>query len=290
MITLNGQRQSYSFNENEPLQQSKFAKVFKGNDANRAPVLVKQLLTSTPTATEIRRFKNEYAFRVNHPNLLVATEYVVTQNQHYIVRPWVDGTDLSKKLKRYKIADVLQLIIPVLDALEALHQNKVLHLDIQPKNIIVGTDKTVWLTDLGLALKQGETPSTRQPFSIYYAAPEQVLNFPELYTPATDLYAVGMLLVELLMGAKPFEHQNPEVLMNLLLASPLPEVNLSKPWVDFLLKATHKPRFLLPPTHYEPDELLEQLKEAQLQRFASVAAFKEALLSLPTNEKKWWFW
>lgn len=291
MMELTGLKSKYVFDENTPIQQGKFSLVYRGVDELQHQIIVKRLAISSPSLTDIRRFKNEYDFRVQHPHVLAATDYIIQDGNHYLIRPWIDGIDLSKRLKKYAYQEVVQLVLPLLQALEALHQNQLVHLDIQPKNVIIDTKEKVWLTDLGLAMKQnGNATQTRQPFSILYAAPEQILNFTHLFNPSTDLYAVGMLLFELLTGAKPHQHPNPEVLMNLVLAAPLPKTNLPKPWVDFLVKATAKPRFLLPPTHYTEQELEEQFINAQQQRFTTVAEFRAAFLSLPPLKRKWWFW
>jgi serine/threonine-protein kinase len=287
-MELVGQIGTYYVDEQTPFQQGKFAQVFRGVNAQQQPVLVKRISSTQHSLTDLRRFKREYDFRVQHPNMLAAIDYVVHEKIHYLVRPWVDGKDLSKQLRKYSYRDCLSIITAVLDALEALHLKRVLHMDIQPKNIIVGSDKHIWLTDLGLAVEWGKVDNYRQPFSLYYAAPEQVLNYTELFQPSTDLYAVGMLLLELLTGTKPYQHQNPELLMNLVLAAPIPQTNLPKPWVDFITKATAKPRFLVPPTHYEVDELRDELLQVQQQRFQTASTFKEALLALPPIQTPWW--
>ncbi len=287
-MELVGQISTYYFDEHTPFQQGKFAQVFRGVDAQQNSVLIKRISSAQYSLTDLRRFKSEYDFRVQHPNILAAIDYVVHEKLHYLVRPWVDGNDLNRQLKKYTYRECMHIITAVLDALEALHHKHVLHLDVQPKNIIIGNDERVWLTDLGLAVELGKANNFRQPFSIYYAAPEQVLNYTKLFQPSTDLYAVGMLLLELLTGAKPYQHQNPEILMNLVLAAPLPKNNLPQPWIDFITKATAKPRFLRPPTHYEVDELEDELLQAQLQRFQTASSFKEAMLALSPIQTKWW--
>ncbi len=295
MITLKGIVQSYYFNEQTDLiTKGKFNKVFKGVNESNNPVCIKQLLPHLAHDQQaIIYFKQEYIFQLQHPNIIAASDYIVNDGKHYLVRSWIDGNDLSKTAHKLNEKEALNVIKEVLIALNYLHHKGILHLDIQPKNILIGKDGKVFLSDFGLA-KRIDRIIYKQPFNIYYSSPEQILNHFNLFNYSTDLFAVGVLLYELLLGERPFNNENPEVLMNIVIASPLPTNGLSIDVAVVLEKATAKPRFNLPPTKYTYDELDGQLIVAQKLRYQSAEEFLKAIKTLEGKNlvtRRWWkFW
>jgi len=295
MITLKGIVQSYYFNEQTDLiTKGKFNKVFKGVNESNNPVCIKQLLPHLAHDQQaIIYFKQEYVFQLQHPNIIAASDYIVNDSKHYLVRSWIDGNDLSKTAHKLNEKEALYVIKEVLIALNYLHHKGILHLDIQPKNILIGKDGKVFLSDFGLA-KRIDRIIYKQPFNIYYSSPEQILNHFNLFNYSTDLFAVGVLLYELLLGERPFNNENPEVLMNIVIASPLPTNGLSIDVAVVLEKATAKPRFNLPPTKYTYDELDGQLIVAQKLRYQSAEEFLNAIKKLEGKNlvtRRWWkFW
>lgn len=289
MITLRGKNGNYFFNDQKGMIQShgKFNRVFKGYDTLYRPVLIKQLLPHLNEDNDaVKRFSNEYLLRTEHPNLIEVIDYFVQDQQHYLVRKWVDGYDLGTKIHRMKPREAVKICIDVLQALAHLHKHKVLHLDVQPRNIIMGDNGHVYLSDLGLAVDMN-APKQRQPFNIYYSASEQILNQYERINEITDLFAVGMILLELLNRSKPYRHDNPEILMNLMLAAPLVNHNrINAKLFSIIQKATCKPRFNLPPTHYSEKELSELIKTEQANRYQNANAFINDLLALSEADLK----
>jgi serine/threonine protein kinase len=105
------------------------------------------------------------------------------------------------------------------------------------------------------------------------------------------LFALGVLMFELLLGERPFTNENPEVLMNIVIAAPLPTNGLRKDVAAVLEKATAKPRFNLPPTKYTYDELDDQLIEAQKLRYQAAEEFLNAIKNLEGKNlvtRRWW--
>jgi len=295
MITLQGQQQTFSFNEQTGLiTKGKFNKVYKGVDGNNNSIFIKQLLPHLAEDQQaIIYFKQEYIFQLHHPNIIAATDYIVDDGKHYLVRAWIDGSDLRKTVHKLNEKEALFIVVEVLQALTYLHQKGILHLDIQPKNILMGKDGKVYLTDFGLAKRINHT-LYKQPFNMYYSSPEQILNHVDLFNTSTDLFAVGVLLYELLLGDRPFTDENPEVLMNIVIAAPIPVSGLSKIAAEVIEKATAKPRFNLPPTKYTYDELDEQLIDAQKLRYQTAEEFLNAIKKLEGQKlvtRRWWkFW
>jgi serine/threonine protein kinase len=266
--------------------------VYKGYNQLYRPVLIKQLLPQhVHDEARVAQFKNEFHFHVNHPNIIASIDCFECNGNWYLVREWIDGTPLHHTINKLKPEVIQHICASVLQALAHLHQHHIFHLDVQPKNIIIGNNGTVYLSDLGLAI-HAHSPRQRQPFNIYYCSPEQMLNQVQLIQANTDLYAVGMMLYEMVAKTKPHQHQNPEVLMNLILAAPLQNTHgLSKALFAIINKATSKPRFNLPPTHYSQQQLVGLLEAAQNNRYAHATDFLNALKQLSLSDfkrKAWW--
>jgi eukaryotic-like serine/threonine-protein kinase len=294
MISLTGNFGQYHFEEREGRINSgqKFNHVYKGINSKQEPVLIKRLLPALQHDTiAINRFRNEFDLRVQHPHIISATDYFIANGSHYLVRNWVNGRDLTHTLHNKSVQEAVAVCIDILHALEGMHAHHILHLDVQPRNIIIGTDKRVYLTDLGLARTIADN-GQRQPFNIYYSAPEQILNKQQLVNVTTDLFAVGMILLELVNKAKFQGHENPEILMNLILASPLTNhKNIHEDLFAIIKKATAKPRFNLPPGHYSDEELNRMIMDSQTARFPGAQQFINDLQQLKPHvfpQRKWW--
>lgn len=294
MITLTGNFGQYTFDEknNRINSGQKFNHVFKGVNDRNEPVLVKKLLPALQNDhAAINRFRNEFDLRVQHEHIISATDYFIDNGAHYLIRNWINGKDLAQTLQNKNARESIAICSAVLHALSSLHSQHILHLDVQPKNIIIGTDQHAYLTDLGLARRLTDN-GRRQPFNIYYSAPEQILNQQKLINTSTDLFAVGMILLELLSKSKFQRHSNPEILMNLVLASPV--VNHQKinaPLFNIVKKATAKPRFNLPPAHYPAETLEQMIAASQALRYQNAQAFLSDLEQLDPKSmqhKKWW--
>jgi len=158
------------------------------------------------------RFKKEgqLAARIRHPNVVTVFESGVTSvGQPYIVYEYLEGRSLENYLQRnhpFTIEESLGLMISVLAGLSAIHKAGIVHRDLKSENILIGPGGDPKIVDLGLALdlaseqrmtKEGEFLGTP-----WYVSPE-VISGQEA-TPLSDLYAVGIMLFELLGGRHPF--------------------------------------------------------------------------------------
>jgi non-specific serine/threonine protein kinase len=151
------------------------------------------------------------AARINHPNICHVYELAEEGEELYLVMELLEGEALEQRLARERIpvADALRLALGVLSALEALHARGIVHRDLKPSNVFL-TPHGVKLLDFGLArpvMEQHQTEvALTQPGALMgtprYMSPEQWEGEP--LTPASDLFAVGAILFEMLAGKPAF--------------------------------------------------------------------------------------
>src|SRR4029079_8531594 len=157
------------------------------------------------------RFKQEArsAGSLSHPNIVSVYDYgtdAETQGQ-FIVIQLVDGEDLAAILKQHgtlETDDAVRIAIGVASALEAAHRRGIVHRDVKPGNILI--DQDVKVTDFGIARAVSEASMTVTGTtlgSVHYFSPEQARG--DEVTGQSDVYALGIVLYEMLTGRRPFE-------------------------------------------------------------------------------------
>jgi eukaryotic-like serine/threonine-protein kinase len=159
----------------------------------------------------VERFRREAraAAILNHPNIVGVYDWGSTDGTYFMVMEFVQGLNLRALLtehERLAPAQVIDVCLPVLSALGHAHDHGIVHRDIKPENILIARDGVVKVADFGLArayadsyISQAEGTVTG---TVQYLAPEQIQGEPA--DPRTDLYALGVVMFELLTGVPPF--------------------------------------------------------------------------------------
>lgn len=182
--------------------------VYKAEDMQQhREVAIKVLPPNLAESEEHRtRFFREAQIIANlrHPHIVTILE--INPFQHFIVMEYLSGGTL-KQWKQRQNADgmaALPLLLPVLDALHTVHQNGIVHRDLKPENLLLTADNALKLTDFGIAHITGATITHTGVHlgTIPYMAPEQILG--ARVDARTDIYAIGVMLYELLTGQLPF--------------------------------------------------------------------------------------
>ncbi|HJT97876.1 MAG TPA: serine/threonine-protein kinase, partial [Rhodanobacteraceae bacterium] len=174
----------------------------------RQDVAIKLLRRGLYSEIEQRLFLRERQVlaSLNHPNVARLFDGGLTDaGVPFLVMELVDGKPITRYAADRALAPRarLALFVTVCRAVEAAHRALIVHRDIKPSNILVAGDGTVKLLDFGIAklLEENADGATIGVFTPDYAAPEQIAARP--VTTATDVYALGVLLHELLLGARP---------------------------------------------------------------------------------------
>ncbi len=193
--------------------------VYKGRDIllNRMVTIKNLREQCAQDEAFVKRFRNEAkaVAKLSHPNIVNIYDVVEEGNNQYLVMEYVEGCSLKEYVEtkgRLSEGEVFKITSQLLDALEHAHVNNIVHRDIKPHNILMDTNGNVKVTDFGLAVATTEMSvedfmNTKEVMgSVYYMSPEQITGKP--VSPATDIYAVGIVLYELLTGTRPFNGED----------------------------------------------------------------------------------
>ncbi|MBI2396128.1 MAG: protein kinase [Deltaproteobacteria bacterium] len=176
----------------------------------------------------------------------------------YIVMQFIDGESLDRTLEKANAAgqklpipEIIRIFKMALDGVGAAHKEGMMHRDLKPANIIVrAKDGVAKVMDFGIAKAEGQTKGPTQAGgivgSLWYMAPEQIKGAKDL-DKRLDVYAMGIVLYELVTGVVPFDGETEYDIMTKHMSEPVPSVRLLRPdapaWIDDLIaKATQKDR------------------------------------------------
>ena len=188
--------------------------VYKAYDADIARTVAlktirHELLDGMQEADIVARFRNEAqaSGRLVHPNIVAVYDFGTYNNTTYIAMEYVDGTPLNTFLVKdvpMDLAASITCITQLLRALDYAHARGVVHRDIKPANILITGDAQVKITDFGIA--KIESSTLTQVGAVIgtpsYMSPEQFKGEP--VDGRSDLFAVGIVLYQMLTGVRPF--------------------------------------------------------------------------------------
>ncbi len=179
------------------------------NDGAYAQRAALKLLTRIDSREDTRRFEREREIlaRLEHPGIARLLDGGVHQQRPYAVLEFVDGVGITQFAASLGLRHRIRLLLQVCDAVAAAHRSFIVHRDLKPGNVLVKSDGQIKLLDFGIAKLTGavdvRTDLTQVlALSPDYCAPEQLEN--GAITTATDVYALGVMLFELLTGTRPW--------------------------------------------------------------------------------------
>ncbi|WP_322487071.1 Stk1 family PASTA domain-containing Ser/Thr kinase [Chloroflexus sp.] len=221
------------------------ARVYLGRDRRlNRPVAIKiphPHLMTDPDFLARFRHETHAAAMVSHPNLVDVYDVGQDGDQHYIVMEYVAGSTLKQLINReapFAIPRAVRIGEQIARGLHAAHRAGLIHRDIKPQNIIVTDDGQVRITDFGVAKSHLSTAMTETGITlgtVDYIAPEQAQGRPA--TPQSDIYALGVVLYEMLTGRLPFTGDTPVAVAMKHISEPPPPPRRCNPHIPAALEA-----------------------------------------------------
>jgi serine/threonine protein kinase len=201
------------------LGEGTFARVFRVYDLNRRVYLAAKVLRSdiAHEPAFLERFKREAVVlqRLQHPNIVRYYDIVESGDTVFILTDYIAGQTLQSILrhrdKPMTPAESLVYLTPLAAALYYAHQEGVVHRDLKPSNILIDEKGALYVMDFGIAKILSDTSTLTVDTTVgtpHYMSPEQILAGK--VTPATDVYALGVLLYQMYGGRLPFTGDSEE--------------------------------------------------------------------------------
>lgn len=261
-----------NYHVEELLGEGGMGTVYRGTDTLlRRPVAIKMLHPHLlKDSTFMERFRNEAVLsaQLNHPNVATLYNLLHDRTDNLMVMELVDGFTIERLLTKHgklSLETTFRIIVQALDGLQHAHNKGILHRDIKPANLMLTHEGGVKLMDFGIARLVGSqrlTRADRVVGTLEYMAPE-LLNGAEP-SVQSDLYAMGVLMYEMLSGKMPFEPTTESTLITQILTKkPIPIRN----------RIADLPRSV--------EEILDKLLQKKPEkRFDKASDLKYALLSV----------
>jgi len=217
------------------------------------------------------RLEGEVVARLEHPNIVRIYDFDEYGGAPYFAMELVEGETLAEKLRRgrLELREAAELVRTIASAVGYAHRQKVVHRDLKPSNVLIGRDGTLKVTDFGLAkiLEEGRGGLTQTDAVMgtpSYMAPEQAAGRAAEVGPRTDVYALGAILYEALVGAPPFVGESKSGVLELVRKGDMVRLSDRRPDIPAALEAIClKCLELLPSDRYATADGLE----AELDRW-----------------------
>ncbi|HEY3081646.1 MAG TPA: protein kinase [Chloroflexota bacterium] len=194
------------------------ADLYRARDVRLGRIVALKLLrdehATDPELVEGFQRQARIAAALSHPNVVVVNDFGSHDGTAFIVMEHVDGETLAQRLSRVGRLGpdaAVSVARRVLAGLAVAHAHGLVHRHVKPENVVLGRDGSVKLADFGMGLIATGAPTVATASAATYAAPE--LAAGGFTSPATDVYGVGLLLYEMVVGHPPFEGGTPAELV-----------------------------------------------------------------------------
>ena len=201
--------------------------------------------------------------RLDHPNIVALFGIELDHEPPYLVYQFAPGVPLQRWCRATEplpVKRVADIMIKVLDAVHYAHEKQILHRDLTPANILIDSDDNPRILDFGISVALSEsTAVSALSGTANYLAPELLAERPP--SPASDLFALAVVMHELLTGRALFEADNPMTVIYKVLHERIAPPSLSRVGIDSALEAI----------------VMKGLEKDPAQRYPSAAAMRDAM-------------
>ncbi len=267
-----------------------FATVYLGRNMDTNEIVAIKVLNQqyTRDSRYVERFRREagLAERLKHPNIVRVLDHGIEEGLHFLVMEFVEGltlNDVIARKGRLSLEEAVSYTEQVCAGLQAAHQAGVVHRDIKPANLMITPGGTVKIMDFGIARMESQAGLTQS--GMFMGTPRYIS--PEMARGSeadirSDLYAVGLVLYEMLSGRPAFDGENPWSVLRQQIESDPPPIGQVRhdvpPWLEAVIfRAVAKD----PARRFQtPAEMLAVLQ----MRGTLPTGAPTAVASLPTAE------
>ena len=235
----------YNIDYSVVIGKGSFSRIFKALDIvkkNIVAVKCVKLKKITPQCKKLLISEISLLKSINHPNIIKCLDHFITDSMIYIVLEYCPKGDFSIFLQNNHLEEneVKLYFLQLIEAVKYLRDNKIMHRDIKPTNILISSNNKLKLSDFGLA-KRYQKPSLLSETicgSPLYMAPE--LLFQKQYTNTCDVWSLGIVLYEMLFKNVPFEANTLPELKKKLIHNSLEITNITENCKDLLRRLLEK--------------------------------------------------
>ncbi|MBV9258670.1 MAG: protein kinase, partial [Ktedonobacteraceae bacterium] len=250
-----------------------FADVYLGEHIYLGTQAAIKVLNTQLTSDEIEQFRREARTiaQLEHLHIVRVLDFGVEGQRPFLVMTYAPNGSLRQHYPRgtrLPLEKIVHYIQQVADALQYAHNEKLIHRDVKPENMLLKRQEEVLLSDFGLAVvTQSSSHEEARDISgtIAYMAPEQARGKPR---PASDQYALGIVVYEWLCGMRPFEGSYQEIAVQHVLTPP-PSLREQHPTISPALEGV----------------VMKALAKDPHQRFVCIKDFADALEQASRGEK-----
>lgn len=221
----------------EKIGSGGMAMVYRGKDKKLDRYVTVKVLREEFIGDEefIERFRSEAcsAARLSHPNIVRVYDVGEDGETNYIVMEYIHGDTLKQAIRQkapFDSRSTLNVSIQIASALAQAHKAHIIHRDIKPQNILVGTDGVVKVTDFGIARAatvSTMTTTANAAGSVHYFSPEQARG--GYVDEKSDIYSLGITMFEMITGVLPFHGHNSVSIALKHISEELPDIRQYNP-------------------------------------------------------------
>lgn len=266
------------------LGQGGMSAVYKATDPNlNRTVAIKLIHPHLSDVSEfVDRFREEanVVAQMRHPNIVQVFDFNQDGDDFYMVMEFVAGETLRDRLNRLNktgsqipLVDIMKYAINISNAVDYAHRRNLIHRDIKPANVMLDLQDQAILMDFGIAKIMGGPQFTATGATIgtaLYMSPEQIRG--ERVDERSDIYAMGVMLFEMICGQPPFQAESPTTLLMMHLGDPVPDINRLRPECAADLKAVVEKAMAK-----TPDQRYQNAAEMSAALGQALSAFQRSL-------------